>query len=494
LNRKQKQVDLDENLPNPPSGGKQFRLVKYFAYASFFVILIFSFPFSVFLSQKAKNILLRSYENYALLLGENLNHQVVQNFMIPIVMSGKQISLRDEEQFQWIDRIVKNTIHSFNIETVNMYEIETGRIVYATNPRLFGRVVNLSIGYKRALEGESTSTLISGKRDLWGLGIGLPVGKWLLRTYIPMTGVNPLTGEKGVNPFTGGKGELIGILELLQDLSNEYQSIVKFQFLVFGLSVLIMGLIFIALLLIVRKAENTIEERARKQRALEDQLNQAARLAALGEMVAGVSHEIKNPLGIIQSTAQLLGEMPDASHTQKRLSAVIKEESIRLNGIVIEFLDFARPRTPKLQESRLEDIIHRNLVFLQPELEKQRIAVESNLNGRSFPIQVDEELLYRALLNIFLNAMQSMDQGGTIRVDIKDHNGQYHLEIGDSGRGIDPEKLRRIFDPFFTTREKGTGLGLSIVKKIIEGHGGTIAVDSKLGEGTVIKIRLPMRA
>jgi signal transduction histidine kinase len=309
-----------------------------------------------------------------------------------------------------------------------------------------------------------------------------------------MTGVDPLTGEKGVNPFTGRKGDLIGILELLQDLSKEYQSIVKFQFLVFGLSVLIMALIFIALLLIVRKAENTIEERARKQRALEDQLNQAARLAALGEMVAGVSHEIKNPLGIIQSTAQLLGEMPDADHTQKRLSAVIKEESIRLNGIVTEFLDFARPRTPMLQESRLEDIVHRNLVFLQPELEKQGIAVESNLDGRSFPIQVDEELLYRALLNIFLNAIQSIDQGGTIRVDIKDDNGHYHLEIGDSGCGIDPENLRRIFDPFFTTREKGTGLGLSLVKKIIEGHGGTITADSKQGEGTVIKIRLPMRA
>jgi len=487
-------VALNENLPNPPLEGKQFRLVKYFAYASFFVIIIFSFPFSVFLSQQAKNILLRSYENYALLLGENLNHQVVQNFMIPIVMSGEQISLRDEDQFQWIDRIVKNTIHSFNIEMVNMYEIETGRIVYATDPRLFGRVVNLSIGYKRALEGESTSTLISGKRDFWGLGIGLPVGKWLLRTHIPMTGVHPLTGEKGVNPFTGRKGDLIGILELLQDLSNEYQSIVKFQFLVFGLSVLIMALIFIALLLIVRKAENTIEERARKQRALEDQLNQAARLAALGEMVAGVSHEIKNPLGIIQSTAQLLGEMPEADHTQKRLSAVIKEESIRLNGIVTEFLDFASPRKPMLQESSLEDIVHRNLVFLQPELEKQGIAVESNLDGRSFPIQVDEELLYRALLNIFLNAMQAMDQGGTIRVDIKDDDGHYHLEIGDSGCGIDPENLRRIFDPFFTTREKGTGLGLSLVKKIVEGHGGTITVDSKEGEGTVIKIRLPIRA
>jgi signal transduction histidine kinase len=414
--------------------------------------------------------------------------------MIPIIASGEQISLREEEQFQWIDRIVKNTIHSFNIGMVNMYEIETGRIVYTTNPQLFGQAVNLDIGYKRALEGESTSILISGKRDLWGLGIGFPVGKWILRTHIPMTSVHPLTGEKGVNPFTGRKGELIAILELLQDLSGEYQSIVKFQYLVFGLSVLFMALIFIALLLIVRKAENIIEERARKQRALEDQLNQAARLAALGEMVAGISHEVKNPLGIIQSTAQLLGEMPDANQTQKTLSDVIKEESIKLNAIVTEFLDFARPRMPNLQDSRLENIIHRNLVFLQPELDKQKIAIETNLDGRSFPIQVDEELLYRALLNVFLNAMQSMDEGGTIRVDVNEDNGSYRLDIQDSGCGIDPENLRRIFDPFFTTREKGTGLGLAIVKKIIEGHRGTITVVSKEGEGTVIRIRLPVGA
>ena len=140
------------------------------------------------------------------------------------------------------------------------------------------------------------------------------------------------------------------MFELIQDMTQEYESTVKLQYLIFGLSILIMGLIFVALLLVVRKAERIILKRAEDQRELESQLNQAERLAALGKMCAGVSHEIRNPLGIIRSTAELMGGMPDSTEPQKKLSNVIVEESSRLNGIVTEFLDFARPMEPTLQE------------------------------------------------------------------------------------------------------------------------------------------------
>ena len=210
----------------------------------------------------------------------------------------------------------------------------------------------------------------------------------------------------------------------------------RFQYLVFGGSIVIMGLIFLALLLIVHKAEKVIEQRAKEQRELEDQLNLAERLAALGEMVAGVSHEIKNPLGIIRSTAELLGEMPDADDTQKRLSGVIKEESSRLNSIVTEFLDFARPQVPNLHECHLEKIIEKNLTFLRPELENKGITVNDNLNGRSLKLRADQELLYRALLNIFMNAIQSMKDGGTITVQVEEGRNNYRIEIEDTGFGI----------------------------------------------------------
>jgi two-component system, NtrC family, sensor histidine kinase HydH len=139
----------------------------------------------------------------------------------------------------------------------------------------------------------------------------------------------------------------------------------------------------------------------------------------------------------------------------------------------------------------VDAVLKKNLTFLQPELEKRGIRVEHNLDGRPIPIQGDQELLYRAFLNIFLNAMQAMEEGGWIRVNVVDAKTNCLIEIGDSGCGITKENLKRIFNPFFTTKEKGTGLGLSIVRKIIEGHRGAMAIESEAGQGTRVKIQLP---
>ena len=463
------------------SEGKQFRLVKYFAYASFFVLILFSFPFSVVISQKAKDILLKSYENYALLLGENLSHQVFQNFQIPVLRRYGRISLRQPEQYEWMDRVVKNTIHSFNIDLVNMSDILNGVISYSTNPDLIGKKVKERSGYKMAIKGKHSSGMISKGDDFWGFEKDKLKGRRKIRTYIPFRVVTPFTREQDV----------FSVFELIQDMTQQYESIVRFQYLIFGLSILFMGLIFLALLLIVHKAERLIEQRAREQRELEEQLHLAERLAALGEMVAGVSHEIKNPLGIIQSTAELLGETSGADETRKRLSNVITEESSRLNNIVTEFLDFARPQLPDLKDCFLEEIIQKNLSFLGPELENRGIIVQDNLDGRSFRLQADHELLYRAILNIFINAMQSMQDAGSIQVTLEEEKDFFRIEIEDEGCGITRENEKKIFNPFFTTKEKGSGLGLSIVRKIMEVHDGTIGIESSEGVGTRVILQLP---
>lgn len=462
----------------------QFRLVKFFAYASFIILIAFSFPFSMIIAQRAKNILMRSYENYALLLGENLNHQVFQNFVIPVVTTYGRISLRDKKQYELMDRIVKNTIHSFKIDLVNIYDIDKGVIAYSTDPRLIGKKVKKTIGYLKAVKGEHSSGLLSVGKDLWGLGVDIG-GEKKLRTYIPF---------RGEVFYTEKPSYILGVFELIQDLTQEYDSLVKFQYTIFGLSAGIMALIFVALLLIVHKAERIIDERAREQRELEEQLNQAERLAALGQMVAGVSHEIRNPLGIIRSTAELLGDMPHADASQKKLSSVITEESSRLNNIVTEFLDFARPREPVFKECQLEEVINRNITFLESELKRSHIAIQDNMRGRSFKIKADPEMLYRAFLNIFMNAIQSMDGEGAMKVTIGEEKAFFLVEIEDSGCGIPEEQIKNIFNPFFTTRHKGTGLGLSIVKKIIERHGGEIMIRSKVGTGTTVMVKLPKYA
>lgn len=471
--------------PHPHQERRQFRLVKFFAWASFIVLILFSFPFSVVISQKAKDILMKSYENYALLLGENLSHQVYQNFALPVMRRYGQIRLREKPQYEWMDRIVRSTTYNFNIDLVNIYDIQKGVIAYSTDERLLGKQVRESFGYKRAVEGETSSGMISEGDDLWGLGIERLSSEKKLRTYIPF---------RGFDPFTGERGHLLGVFEIIQDLTEAYQGIVRFQYLIFGLSILIMGLIFLALLLIVHRAERFLEEQVQEQRQLESQLNQAERLATLGQMVAGISHEIRNPLGIIRSTAELLGDMPDSREAQKRLSKVIVEESSRLNGIVTEFLDFARPVEPRYQECSLEEILGRNLSFIKPELEKGKISLRTNLDGRVLKISADPDMLYRAFLNILLNAIQSMKTGGEIRVNVWEEGRDYTIGFEDTGCGIKEEELRRIFEPFFTRKERGSGLGLSIVKKLVESHNGSIRVESREDSGTRVLIRLPKNA
>jgi len=435
------------------------------------------------ISQRATKVLMNTYENHALLIANNLNHQVFHYFNIPVIYRYRAISLREKEQSDLMDKIVRTTIHSFNIDQVNIYDTQKGIIAYSTNRDLIGLTGRGGMEYKAALEGKHSSRLTSREPAISGSWFTDFAKEKKLKTFIPFKAEPPYY-EIGI----------LGVFELTQDLTKEYESILKFRYLIFSVSLSIMFLIFLALLLVVRKAERILRKRAQEQKLLEDQLNQAERLAVLGEMVAGVSHEIKNPLGIIRSTAEFLTEKSACDESQKKLSSIITEESGRLNDIVTDFLDFARPQEPNLQECHLEDIIDRNLSFLQPELEKKNVRVNNvDLNNRHYTIEADPGLLYRAFLNIFLNAIQSINNGGDINIKIGEEKESYRVEIQDTGAGISKENSNKIFNPFFTTKEKGSGLGLAIVKKIIEGHKGEVWIESEEGEGTRIFVNLPRK-
>jgi len=472
---------MENDLKKIQPETNRFRLVKFFAYTSFGILIISTFILTMVISQRATAMLMKTYENDALLIAKNLNHQVFHYFILPVLREYGGISLREKEQSELMDKIVRTTIHAFNIEKVNIYDPQQGQIAYSTDKNLVGLIGRGGLGYRTALEGKHSSGLISREPSFFGTWFMDFAKEKKLRTFTPFKAEPPYS-------YIG----ILGVFELIQDLTKEYESFIKFRYLIFGLSLAIMFIIFLALLLVVRKAELTLRKRALEQKLLEDQLNQAERLASLGQMVASISHEIKNPLGIIRSTAELLSEKSAFDQSQTKLSNIIIEESGRLNDIITEFLDFAKPQEPHIRDCHLEDIIQRNLSFLRSELEKKRIAVNNgNLDSRPFTIKADPDQLYRAFLNIFLNAIQSMKDGGSVNINIKEEKDNYQIEIEDTGAGISAGNLKKVFNPFFTTKDKGSGLGLAIVKKIVEGHKGKVWVESEEGVGTKVFVTLP---
>lgn len=463
---------------------KPFQLVKYLALSSLMVILVCTILLSGFISQKAKAILLTKSEQYALLVAENLNHQVFFQFTVPTLISDGEIRLSRESQYERLDKVVRNTIHGLSVSSVDIYDPQ-GMLTYSTNKEMIGSKGDTGEPFTRAMNEESVSVLSADETDF--LGFEFKGGARRLTTYMPMW-------EE--RPFSWRKGKVLGIFEITQDISHDYETVHKFQWIVAFSFLMFVGILFVTILFIARRAERIITARARERYKLEEQLYQSERLAALGEMIPGVSHEIRNPLGIIRSTAELLdGRMQE--NKLKRFSSIIVEESTRLNDILTEFLDFARPKTLRPAPCKIEDILDRNLFVMEAECHRLGVDVQRYYQTGDCCLEADHDLLYRAFVNIFANSIQAMPEGGMLIVRTAIANGRdgaslVEIQVQDTGMGIPGEAMKKIFNPFFTTREKGTGLGLAIVQTIIDNHNGEIEVISQAGKGAVIIIRLPL--
>ena len=210
-------------------------------------------------------------------------------------------------------------------------------------------------------------------------------------------------------------------------------------------------------------------------------------------MVATVSHEIKSPLGIIRSTAEILEKrIKKVAPGNEHLAKIIIDETSRLNTITMEFLDFARPQELKLQRANVNEVVKKTLDFIKPKANEQNINIHDEISTGALPVDHDEELLYRALLNILVNALQAMPDGGDLHVITrKSEDGGVEIEVSDTGCGMSENKLEYIFNPFYTDKQKGTGLGLSITKNIIDSHQGSLNVSSAEDQGTTFVVALP---
>jgi len=223
----------------------------------------------------------------------------------------------------------------------------------------------------------------------------------------------------------------------------------------------------------------------------EEQLRRADRLSALGELSAGMAHEIRNPLGSIKGAAEILKDDYGSDAPQQEFIGILLKETDRLNKIVQEFLDFARPKPPELLEEDINDILESVLALTAQPVRKAGIKVEKRFDHAIGRWNLDAGLLKQAFLNLVLNAIQAMPEGGTLTVMSSRVEGRIVITVADTGVGISTENRKKLFSPFFTTKKSGTGLGLAITYRIVQNHRGAIDVSSEPGKGTTFTITLP---
>ncbi|HSB80885.1 MAG TPA: ATP-binding protein, partial [Candidatus Methylomirabilis sp.] len=244
-----------------------------------------------------------------------------------------------------------------------------------------------------------------------------------------------------------------------------------------------------------------------ERRTLEEAMAREQRLSAVGNLAAGVAHEIRNPLNAISIGLQRLrSEFPPSDPGPRaeytRFTQIMQSEIVRLNNIVNRFLSLARTARPSLNQEPLAPVLKELITLLSSQAQAQHVRIVEDLHLGEATVRMDRQQLTQAFMNVLLNAIQSMPTGGTasIRADVAagqsgnpgDGESLARISISDTGPGIPAENLDRVFEPYFTTKEDGTGLGLALTHKIIQDHHGSIRAESKAGAGATFVITLPI--
>ena len=229
-------------------------------------------------------------------------------------------------------------------------------------------------------------------------------------------------------------------------------------------------------------------------RRLQDEVRRQEKLAAMGGLAAGVAHEVRNPLSSIKALATFFaGQFEDGSESHEAAKVMVQEVD-RLNRVITELLEFSRPTDLKRQASDIGQLISRSIQLVQQDAANKRIDIKVNTADDICSAWIDPDRLTQCLLNLYLNAIQAMEDGGTLTVTCKPGEaGNFIIVVSDTGSGIPGDQLDKVFDPYYTTKSKGTGLGLAIVQKIVEAHGGDTTVRSTSDEGTSFSINIPCK-
>jgi len=248
-----------------------------------------------------------------------------------------------------------------------------------------------------------------------------------------------------------------------------------------------------------REDAATIERQLRELENSQAAALQNEKLAAIGRLAAGIAHEVRNPLGVIRSSAAMVQEGFAAGDEAWRACEFIRDETIRLDALTGKLLDFARPRPLRVQSLSLEKTVLHALQLASPELESRRIQVSQEGLERAPALEADPDLLAQLVLDLVVNAAEAAGEAGRLCLRAQPGPAELLLEVADSGPGVALAGAEQIFEPFFTTKPRGTGLGLAMVARIVQAHAGSIEIAEGRGAGpggagACFRVRLPLRA
>lgn len=226
---------------------------------------------------------------------------------------------------------------------------------------------------------------------------------------------------------------------------------------------------------------------------LRTEIERSRRLASIGRLAAGIAHEIRNPLSSIKGFATYFKERYKDVPEDQKTAEIMVQEVERLNRVIGQLLEFARPMNIRLKPASMRMLIQHSLKMIGGQAGEKNININPDISLEMDEALIDPDRINQVLLNLYLNAIEAMDTGGTLSVRLfGDDPGWVRIEISDTGVGIQKKDLEKIFDPYFTTKQSGTGLGLAIVHRIIEAHNGEVTVKSEQGKGTTVSVTLPV--
>ena len=223
------------------------------------------------------------------------------------------------------------------------------------------------------------------------------------------------------------------------------------------------------------------------------QMSRAEHLATLGELAAGLAHEIRNPLAGIAGVIEIIGRDLPSTSPARAVVKDVRQEVAQINRILTDLLQTARPHRPEVRPSDLNVTVEHAVMLARQQVISRPVKIELQKDLTLPNVEHDSDQIHQVLLNLLLNAVQAIEGSGTIRVSLLALDNEAVILVSDTGRGILPENLANIFRPFYTTKGNGTGLGLSLARRIVEGHHGHIEVESEVGIGTEFRVFLPLR-